>query len=331
MSTPIVPLSEVYNARQSIAPTINRTPLVESPKLSDVAGCDIRLKLENLQITGSFKLRGATNKLLSLSDDERNRGVITVSSGNHGRAVSYLADKFGLRATICLPETVPANKRQEIARLGGEVVIAGKTYDEAAARADELQSQLGLTLIPPFDDAHIIAGQGTIGLELMEDYPQIDTVIVPLSGGGLLSGIALTLKQLNPHIHVVGVTMEHGAAMIESLKAGHIVEVEEQPTLADALAGGLGTENKYTFPLIQRYMDEGVLVSEEEIAEAMTFMLEVHHLAVEGGAVVGIAAVMHRKTEQLGKHVAIVISGGNVSLETLRQVVREEYPYQVEG
>ena len=329
MSTPIIPLSEVYIARQRITPIVNHTPLVESPKLSDVAGCDICLKLENLQITGSFKLRGATNKLLSLSDGERNRGVITVSSGNHGRAVSYLAKKFELRAMICLPETVPANKREEIARLGGEVVIAGKTYDEAAARADELQSELGLTLIPPFDDPFIIAGQGTIGLELMEDFPQIDTVIVPLSGGGLLSGIALTLKLINPQIHVVGVTMEHGAAMIESLKAGHIVDVEEEPTLADALVGGLGAENHYTFPLVERYMDEGVLVSEDEIAEAMTFMLERHHMAVEGGAAVGIAVILHRKIKKLGKHAAIVVSGGNVSLETMREVVGNRYPYQV--
>ena len=328
MTDPMIPLKEVYTARRRIAPIVSHTPLIESAWLSRHIGSDIRLKLENLQNTGSFKLRGATNKLLSLSEDERKRGVITVSSGNHGRAVSYVAGKLGLRAMICLSAAVPENKRRAIAELGGEVVIAGETYDEAALRVDELRAQHGLTFVQPFDDPDIIAGQGTIGLELMDDFSQIDTVVVPLSGGGLLSGIALTLKQINPDIHVVGVTMERGPAMIESLKAGHIVEVVEEPTLADALAGGLGSENHYTFPLVQRYMDEGVLVSEAEIAEAMTFMLEEHHMAVEGGGAVGIAAVMHRKIERLGDHIAIVISGGNVSLDTILQVAGVEYPYQ---
>jgi threonine dehydratase len=177
-------------------------------------------------------------------------------------------------------------------------------------------------MVHPFDDADIIAGQGTIGLELMDDLPEIDTVIVPLSGGGLLSGVALALKSIKPSIHTVGVTMDQGAAMVESLKAGHIVEVQEQPTLADALAGGLGEQNLYTFNLIQKYVDETVLVSESEIASAMVFALDKHHLVVEGGGAVGIAALLHNKVKKVGENTAIVISGSGVDLAVLLRVAQ---------
>jgi threonine dehydratase len=177
----------------------------------------VLLKPENHQVTGSFKLRGATNKILSLSDEERRRGVITVSSGNHGRAVAYVSNKLGVKSTVCVNIPVPQNKKQAIQDLGAELVVEGETADEAMRFANELQADRGMTMVHPFDDLIVIAGQGTIGLEIMEDFPEIDTAIVPLSGGGLLSGIAFALKTINPSIHIVGASMDSGPAMIESL------------------------------------------------------------------------------------------------------------------
>jgi threonine dehydratase len=195
--------------------------------------------------------------------------------------------------------------------------MEGSTYDEAAEIASQKEKELNLTMIHPFDDPEIIAGQGTIGLEIIEDLPEIDTVLVPLSGGGLMSGIALALKTIKPSIHVVGVSMDQGPAMVESIKAGHIVEVEEQPTLADALVGGLGRENHYTMNMVMKYMDETVLVAESEIAAGMLFALEQHHLVLEGGGAVGIAALLFEKVKKLRSKLVIVASGGNVSPETL--------------
>jgi threonine dehydratase len=294
-------------------------------------GSEIVLKLEGLQVTGSFKIRGATNKVLSLNDDERKRGVIAVSSGNHGRAVAYVAQRYSIPAVICISETVPGNKVQAIQELGAEVVIDGKTYDEASEGAERLQIERGLTMVHPFDDPYVIAGQGTIGLELMEEFPEIDTVIVPLSGGGLLGGIALALKSINAKIQTIGVSMDRGPAMVESLEAGEIVEVIEEPSLADALVGGIGNNNAYTFELIQKYVDETVLVSEKEIAAAMTYALEKHQLVVEGGGAVGIAALLAGKVKNLRRKVAVVISGSNVSLSTLMEVANSEYAYQNGG
>jgi threonine dehydratase len=321
-------LIDVYLAKRKIKKSIYRTPLVKSPRLREIVTAECYLKLENLQNTGSFKIRGATNKILSLSDDERKRGVIAVSSGNHGRAVASVAQKYNIPAVICISETVPRNKVQAIRELGAEIVIAGKSYDEASEGAEKLQVERGLTMIHPFDDPYVIAGQGTIGLELIEDLPEIDTAIVPLSGGGLLGGIALTLKSINPKIRTIGVSMDRGPAMFESLKAGRIMEVIEEPTLADALVGGIGKNNAHTFAIIQQFVDETVLVSEGEIAAGMTFALERHQLVVEGGGAVGIAAVLAGKVKEIGENTAIVISGANVDLPVLIEVAQKSYPYQ---
>ncbi len=315
-------MREIYLARARIASIARRTPLVSSPALAELTGNEVFLKLENLQETGSFKLRGAANKLLSLDPAAQQRGVVTVSSGNHGRALAFVAHLLGLRAVVCLSEAVPANKRDAIQKLGAEMVVRGSTYDEATEEAYRLQEKEGLEMIHPFDDPLIIAGQGTIGLELLDEYPDLDTVVVPLSGGGLLGGIAFALKAADPGIHVVGVSMERGAAMVESLRAGRVVDIVEEPTLADALAGGI-KPNRYTFELIRETVDETVLVSEEEIAAAMVFALERHHLVVEGGAAVGIAALMFGKLQHLGEHVAVVISGANVDLPLLLRVARD--------
>ncbi len=315
-------LCDVYLARQRIMSLARRTPIIEAPRLSERGKTKVVLKLENLQATGSFKIRGAANKLLSLSEEERNRGVLTVSSGNHGRAVSYVAGRLGIQATICLPDTVPDNKRKAIRQLGAELLIAGATYEEASDTAARLQEERGLTMIHPFDDPFVIAGQGTIGLELLEDLPEIDTVLVPLSGGGLMGGIAFVLKSADPTLRTIGVTMERGPAMVESLRAGKVVEVVEEPTLADALAGGLGGENNYSFEMIRAYVDDTILVSEEEIAAAMAFALEEHHLVVEGGGAVGIAALLSEKVQELGNNVAVVLSGSNVDIPVLLEAAQ---------
>jgi threonine dehydratase len=315
-------LKDVYLARKNIKAFVWRTPLIQSPWLSEYAGSNVHLKLESLQNTGSFKLRGATNKLSTLTPQEKSRGVITVSSGNHGRAVSYISKKLGIKPLICVSKAVPRNKVDAIRDLDAEIVITGNTYDEATEDALVLEKERGLTMVHPFDDFDIIAGQGTIGLELIEDLPEIDTVLVPLSGGGLLSGIAMTLKSIKPSVYVVGVTMDQGAAVHESLKAGRIIAVEEKPTLADALAGGLGDNNIYTFRMIQKYVDETVLVTEDEIAEAMLFLLDKHNLVVEGAGAVGIAALKHNKIGKKGGNIAVVITGSNLDLSILEGLLR---------
>lgn len=314
-------LNDIYKAKQRISSIVRKTPLINSPGLDAKNGSNVFLKLENMQLTGAFKLRGATNKLLSLSEEERERGVVTVSSGNHGKAVSYVSGKLGIMATVCVAETVPENKRQAIKALGAKLMVMGDNYDEALAYGDRLQREQNLIMVHAFDDPEIIAGQGTIGIELFEDHPEIDTVIVPLSGGGLISGIALAVKSINPNTHVVGVTMERGAAMFESLKAGKITDIVEEPTLADALMGALNGDNQYTFKIVQQYVDETILVSEEEIASAMYFCLNQHHMAIEGGAAVGIAALMANKVKKLGKNIAVVVSGGNVSMQVIKQII----------
>ena len=321
-------LVDVYQANQRIRTTVRPTPLIKSRWLSNFTGCEIYLKLECLQITGSFKLRGATNKILALSEDEKKRGVIAVSSGNHGRAVAYVAQKHNLPAVICVSETVPENKVSAIKDLGAEVVITGRTYDQATEDAIAIQHERGLTMIHPFDDPLVIAGQGTIGLEILMEEPTIDTVIVPLSGGGLLGGIALTLKSINPQITTVGVSMDQGAAMIESLQVGHVVEIIEQASLADALIGGLGGENKFSFKINQNYVDKTIKVSEQEIAMGMTYALEKEHIIVEGGGAVVLAAILAGKVSDLGKKSVLVISGSNVNLPTLLACIQEPYAYQ---
>lgn len=314
-----ITLQDLYDAQERIEGFAARTPLIGSKPFGDA---NLFLKLENLQRTGSFKLRGATNKILSLSDEQRKRGIVTVSSGNHGRAVSYVAARLGIRAIVCASGFVPEHKIDVIRMLGAEVVIGGRDYDEADAHARKLVRKEGMTWIDPFDDPLVIAGQGTIGLEILEEMPEIDTVIVPASGGGLISGVALAMKLTNPETEVIGVTMERGPAMYLSLKAGELVPVVEQETLADALMGGLGDENHYTFRICQEYVDEIVLVSEAAIAEAMAYAFNEQRVVVEGGGAVGIAAVLEKKIELRGNTV-VVISGGNVDPQVLLKVVQD--------
>jgi threonine dehydratase len=315
-----VTLHDIYRARQRIAAVATRTPVIHSPLLTERVGASVYLKAESLQKTGSFKIRGATNKMLGLTVEEKARGVITVSSGNHGRAVAYVAHQLGIAAVICMSTRVPGNKLDAIKRLGAEVVVHGDSYEDAEIHALQLQEERGLTMIDPFDDPLVIAGQGTVGLELLEDLPEIDTAIVPLSGGGLIAGIALACKSASPSIRVIGVTMDRAPVMVHSLRAGTPIQMEEEDTIADALVGNIGVSNKYTFRMVQKYVDDTILVSDEEIAAAMAFALEQHHLVVEGGGAVGIAALLHQRATGLGHTVAVVVSGSNTSLPLLLKV-----------
>ncbi|MFA7565965.1 MAG: hydroxyectoine utilization dehydratase EutB [Alkalispirochaeta sp.] len=308
-------LDDIYEAAQRIAGLVRRTPFVESPALSVEAGAaKVFLKLESLQNTGAFKVRGASNRILSLSDDERARGVITFSTGNHGKAVAFVAGKTGVPAVVCVSEHVPSYRVELIRSLGAEVVVKGNSQDEAEQEYFRIMDERNLVPVVPFDDPAVVTGQGTVALEMLQDVPQLDTLLVPLSGGGLLAGIALTAKLIKPEIRVVGVSISQSPAMLESLKAGRPVAVEEKNTLADSLLGGIGVENRYTLPLVRDYVDEHVLIDEPEIEYGMYYALKHHSLVIEGSAAVGIAAIQSGKVDVQGESVGIVVSGSSVNL-----------------
>ena len=318
-----ITLRDLYLARARIAPWIRRTPLVDSRALSAHARARISLKLETAQDTGAFKLRGATNFVRACGDAVRARGVVTVSTGNHGRAVALAARRVGVRAVVCMSELVPGNKREAIEALGAEVRIVGRSQDEAEVETQRLVKEEQLALVHPFDDPLVIAGQGTIGIEILEDRPEVDTVIVGLSGGGLVSGVALALKAANPRTRVVGVTMDEGAAMVESVRVGHPVEVEERPSLADSLGGGIGLDNQYTFELVRALVDDYVLVTESEIARAMRHLYRKERVIAEGGGAVSVAAVLADKIPDLAGDVACIVSGGNVDMTAFTRIVSD--------
>jgi threonine dehydratase len=306
-------LQDIFRARRSIAPMIVRTPLVPCPTLSARTGAPVHLKLEHQQITGSFKLRGATNAILNVPAECRARGVVAASTGNHGRALAHAAQSLGVTATICMSRLVPANKVDAIRALGADIRIVGNSQDDAQDEVDRLVRDAGLAMVPPFDHADIIAGQGTIGLELVEDLPEVRTVLVPLSGGGLLAGIAQAVKSANPAIRVIGVSMDRGPAMFESLRAGRPVAVAEQESLADSLGGGIGLANRFTFRMVRDLVDDVLLISEDRIADAVRFAYREEQQVVEGAAAVGIAALLAGLGPEPGP-TAVVLSGRNIDM-----------------
>ena len=281
------------------------------------------LKLENLQFTGSFKPRGVANKLLSLTNEQLKHGVIAVSSGNHGRAVAYMARRLGGKAIICLYEGVPENKIEAIRCFGAEIVMGGTTYDEAMDTMLQLKDTQDLPTAGSFDDPYLLAGHATIGLELLEEYPEVDTVLIPTALGVLPIGIAIALKSANPSTKIIAVSMERGAALIPSLRAGKLVDYVEESTLADALVGGLGPQPQHVLDTTERYIDDTILVSEDDIADAMLFALEKHHQVVEGAGAVGIAALLKKKAQALGSNVVVIVSGGNVDIPLLVDIVQQ--------
>lgn len=314
---------DVESARAAIARIAVETPVLASSELDERTGGHVWLKLENLQVTGSFKLRGAANKILALSKAEKERGIVTCSSGNHGRAVAFVADLLDIPSVVVVPEWVDPTKLAAIRRHRAETVLHGTTYDGAEERAFQLERERRLVFVHPFDDPLVIAGQGTIGLELLEQLPLLDTAIVPLSGGGLISGITVALKRANPEFRVIAVSAANARVMHESLEAGKPIAYPEEETIANALAGGIGLENKYTFELVRDLVDEYVVVSEDEILDAMAFAATEHKLVVEGGGAVGIAALLAGRTSVQGENVAVVVSGGNIESPALTRIIVE--------
>ncbi|MDF2619064.1 MAG: hydroxyectoine utilization dehydratase EutB [Xanthobacteraceae bacterium] len=316
-------LADVEAAAARIAGHVVRTPLLASPALTELCGQPVHLKLETRQPVGAFKLRGAVNALLALDEDARKRGLVTASTGNHGRALAYAAREAGVPATVCMSALVPANKVEAVRALGAEVRIVGRSQDDAQAEVERLVAERGLTAIPPFDHPDVVAGQGTIGLELVDDLPGLALILVPLSGGGLAGGVALAVKARRSDVRVVGVSMEHGAAMAASLKAGRPVDVVEEETLADSLGGGIGLANRITFPLCRDLLDEVVLLSEDEIAAGIAHAANVEGEVVEGAGAVGIAALLAGKVRPSGP-TAVIVSGRNIDDAVHRRIVNGE-------
>jgi len=322
--TPDIPITveDIRVASRRIKPYVLRTPLIQSCYLSEKCSVPVLLKLECLQPTGSFKVRGATNLLLQLTPEEKQRGVITVSSGNHGKALAYTAARLGIPATIFLSKHTPKNKVEAIRKTGATTMVTGDCYDEAEAAAAEYEQQHNLVHIPSFDNLQIISGQGTIALEIFDDAPETRHVIFPLSGGGMGAGIGIVARNQEPPAQIWGVSMERAPVMVRSLESGKVLILPEEETLADGLKGGLGIVNKYTFKLCQKLVDHTVLVSEEEIGMAIAFLYQEHHLVVEGSGAVGVAALLSGKVTP-EEPAVVVISGSNIDLPVLLELVEK--------
>ncbi|TCF96661.1 hydroxyectoine utilization dehydratase EutB [Paraburkholderia strydomiana] len=319
----VLSLADVYRARRRIEGRALRTPLIESPSLSAVAGVPVLLKLETVQPTGSFKLRGATNALAQLVE-QGCRKVVTASTGNHGRAVAHAARALGIEATVCMSALVPGNKVEAVRALGAQVRIVGKSQDDAEQEALRLVREEGFAYVPPFDDVNVIAGQATIGLEIVEALPDVTHIVAPLSGGGLFAGVAFAARSANRAIRMTGVTMARGAAMHASLAAGRPVLVEELDTLADSLGGGIGLENRYTYQLTRDLIDNTLLLDEDSIARGIVHAYQHERLVVEGAAAVGIAALLdgllHDTRAERGPLV-IIVTGANIDIDLHRRIV----------
>ena len=316
---PQVTLEDIRQARNVIADLAIRTPIVPARSLGQPDDCEILLKAENLQRAGSFKVRGAVNKIAALSDEQKAKGVIAASAGNHAQGVALAAANFGIPCTIVMPSGASIPKVEATRGYGATVILHGDAFDQAMTHARRVVRETGMTLIHAFDDPAIVAGQGTIGLELLEQVEDVDTVVVPVGGGGLISGIGLAIKESVPGIRVVGVQAEASTAVVDSYKAGRRITVKGQATVADGIS--VGSPGRITLPLVSRYVDELVVVGEEEITEAMMLLLERCKLLVEGAGAVGLAAVLSGKIRVDGEKVAIVLSGGNVDTHLIARVL----------
>jgi len=301
---------------------LRRTPCVLSEVLSETTGCSVHLKFENLHRTGSFKERGALNRLLQIPETDRRRGVITASAGNHAQAVAHHATRLGIASTIVMPRHTPINKVMATRRRGGDVVLHGETYDDALARALEVAGTKGATFVHGFDDEAVIAGQGTLALELLDEEIPIGAIVIPIGGGGLIAGVGLALKSIDPSIEVIGVESEHCASMAASIAAGHPVKIEAKPSIADGLA--VKCPGKVSFELARRHVDRFLTVTEEEIANAILVLLEVEKTMTEGAGAASLAALLNREElrEGLrGKAVVLPLTGGNIDVNVLSRII----------
>ena len=317
--------SAVLEAEQRIRAHIRQTPLERSPYLSSLADANVFLKLECVQITGSFKLRGAMNKMLSLTDEERERGVLTASSGNHGTACAYLMTRFGIPGTIFLPESVSPAKLEAIEAYGAHTELVPGDGIEGERLARKLAAERGQTYVSPYNDPLIIGGQGTAGLELRRQLERVDSVLVPVGGGGLAAGIAGYLKSVAPDVTIIGCQPENSRVMYESVRAGKILDLESKPTLSGGSAGGIDHDS-ITFEVCRDLIDEWVLLSEKEIGDAVLLALDKQHLLIEGAAALSIAALARTPGRFAGQTVVLVLSGSKLGMETLRELISGEPP-----
>ncbi len=320
--------TELRRAADRLKGTARHTAIIPSKTLSGLTGHDIRLKPENLQVTGSFKIRGAYNKIASLSDEDIARGIVTASAGNHAQGVAYAARERGAKATIVMPQITPPLKVDATKAFGAEVVLHGDVFDESADYAARLSRERGMVYVHPFDDYEVICGQGTVGMEILEDVPDVTDVVVPLGGGGLGAGVALAIKTFRPEVRVIGATPEGSPAFRESFTAGHVVEADKVVTSAEGVA--VRRPGDLTFAILNEYLDDLVTVTERDINEMILLMLEKHKLVVEGAGAVALAALEHLDLQSRafakagGNHVVVpILSGGNIDTVTIGAVIQK--------
>lgn len=310
-------LDKIYHAAFVLKKVARKTDLIKATKLSQ--SCDLYLKTENLQETGSFKLRGAYYKISQLTEEEKARGILACSAGNHAQGVAMAATQNGIRAVICMPDGAPISKVEATKQLGAEVRLVKGAYDDAYTYACQLQEETGATFIHPFDDDQVIAGQGTIGLEILDELDGVEAVVVPIGGGGLISGVAYAVKQLNPNVKVYGVQAAGAAGMVRSQEEGAPITLEKAETFADGIA--VKHPGDLTYELVRQYVDEIVTVTEDEIATAILALLEKQKVIAEGAGAVSVAAVLFQKLPIQGKKVVCVVSGGNIDVNILSRVI----------
>ena len=310
-------LDNIYRAAFVLKDVARRTDLLHTERLSKKA--NIYLKTENLQVTGSFKVRGAYYKISQLTEAQRKAGIVACSAGNHAQGVTLAATKMGIHSTVCMPDGAPISKVEATRRLGAEVCLVKGAYDDASRRALELVKETGATLIHPFDDQDVIAGQGTIGLEILDQLPNVDAVIVPVGGGGLISGVAYAIKSLRPDVKVYGVQAENAPSMVNSIRSGEQITLNTVATFADGIA--VKHPGDLTYALVSKYVDDIVTVSEDEIAAAILALMEKQKLVSEGAGAVSVAAAMFDKLPIEGKNVVCLVSGGNIDVNILSRVI----------
>ncbi|MFG5918955.1 threonine ammonia-lyase [Sneathia vaginalis] len=317
----MINLKDIQNAYDKIQKSIKKTPLMECPTLDEITNNTVLLKLENLQRTGSFKVRGAMNKIMNLTEEEKSHGVIASSAGNHAQGVALGAKSIGINATIVMPETAPLSKVIATKNFGARVIQHGQYYDEAYNKALEIQEKENLVFLHPFNDDYVIAGQGTIGLEILNEVSDIDAIFVPVGGGGLLSGIAVAVKSINPNIKVYGVEANGAASMKESVSNKKIIQLKSCHTIADGIA--VAKVGDKTFEIVQKYVDKIISVSEEEITSAILFLLEKSKVVAEGAGATSLAGLLSNQVDVKGKKVCCVISGGNIDINNVEKIINK--------
>ncbi len=314
-----IALKDIQEAKNSLRNAVYKTSLVHNTTFSEMAKSSVYLKMENLQKTGSFKLRGAFNKISRLPEKDRKNGVIASSAGNHAQGVAMAATSYGIKSTIVMPKHAPLSKIAATKSYGAEVILYGDVYDEAYEKAKEIQKQTGAVFVHPFNDPEVIAGQGTIGIEILEDLPDTDIIVVPIGGGGLISGVAIAAKNIKPSIKIIGVQAKNMPSMVESISQGHIATIEGMPTIADGIA--VKTPGELTFNIIRHYVDDIITVDEDEIANAILLLMERAKVIAEGSGAVSVAAILNRLEYIENKKVVALISGGNIDVNMLSRII----------